>query len=93
VTYFYNVLEVPENAFFRDGERVYNLRIPTHEQQIVLSEMPDSNTQVIFGYVKFNSEEYLDNRTYDDTTPKPGEGIRRRADMKIYFRSDRVESP
>lgn len=91
VNYVVSVIDFPDNAYYVNGQPVYRLTIPCKEVQVVVNEMPDSNSLVLYGYVKFKSDEYLDNRTYDESIPKPGEGIRRRADMKIYFRSDKVE--
>lgn len=91
VKYVVSVIDLPENAYYLNSERVYTLSIPCKEVQVVLNEMLDSNTLVLYGYVKFKSDEFLDNRTYDESVPKHGEGIRKRADMKIYFRSDRVD--
>jgi hypothetical protein len=91
VVYTYEIVHFPENVTREGGSNVYCQEIPVREVQVVLNEKPDSTTQVLFGYVKFKSGEYQGDSFSEKYLPKPWEGIRRRADMKIYFRSDRVQ--
>lgn len=83
--------EFPSYAYKEKDSLIFRLEVPCTDTKIVLSEIPDSTqNQTIYGYVEFRSGDYYASRGSaegQEILPR----IKQRANMRIYFKSARLD--
>jgi hypothetical protein len=77
----------PQYASSEKGPLDFRLEVPCSDVSIILTELPDPELKyTVYGYVKFKSGNYYESR--QDNFGKETDRVKKRTDMKIYFRSD-----
>ena len=80
-------------SYTKDGEKEFNMDIPTKKSKVILSKMPDNilpNT--IYGFVEFETTEFFNISKYENGEEVPNQRDRVRCNMKIYFKTNKCDS-
>lgn len=85
--------DYPSYAYKENDSLIFRLEVPCTDTKIVLSEIPDSTKkQIIYGYVEFKSGDYFastGSTNGEENLPRP----KLRNNMKLYFKSGKLELP
>lgn len=80
-------------SYTKDGEKEFNMDIPTKKSKVTLSKMPDNTLPTtICGLVEFETTEFFYVSKYENGEEVPNQRDRVRCNMKIYFKTNKCDS-